>query len=47
MPQGPLDHSRTAVIAEYHEVSKCPLVRELGLQIPCPSGDRVFVKEVV
>lgn len=47
MPQGPDDHSRTAVIAEYHEVTKCPLVRELGLQIPCPSGDQHFVKKLL
>ena len=33
-PQGPNDHSRTAMIAEYHELSKCSQVRELGLQIP-------------
>ena len=32
-PQGPNDHSRTAVIAEYHELSKCSQVRELGPRI--------------
>jgi hypothetical protein len=31
----------------YHEVSKCALVRELGLQIPCPSGDQFFIKEML
>jgi len=46
-PQGPNDHSRTAVIAEYHELSKCSQVRELGLQIPCPSGDQFFVREML
>ncbi len=33
--------------SRYHEVTKCSLVRELGLQIPCPSGDQHFVQELV
>ena len=38
------NHSRTTVIAEFHNVLKCPAVRRLGYQLPCPSGDQYMVQ---
>ena len=34
---------RTTLIMEYHNSNKCPLVRELGLGLPCPSGDQFII----
>ena len=41
-PEG--THTRTTVIAEFHNVLKCPAVRRLGYQLPCPSGDQFMVQ---
>lgn len=33
------DRERTVVIAEYHNIAKCPYSKEHNLGIPCPGGD--------
>ena len=37
-------NARTTVIAEFHNALKCPVVRRLGYQLPCPSGDQYMVQ---
>ena len=34
------NRTRTTVILEFHNELKCAAVRELGLPLPCPSGDQ-------
>eukprot|EP00930_Biecheleria_cincta_P034866 TRINITY_DN24031_c0_g1_i1.p1 TRINITY_DN24031_c0_g1~~TRINITY_DN24031_c0_g1_i1.p1 ORF type:complete len:1050 (+),score=168.40 TRINITY_DN24031_c0_g1_i1:358-3150(+) len=40
-PSGRL--SRTTIVLEYHSSSKCPIIQNLKLPIPCPSGDQHLV----
>jgi len=40
-PEG--SDSRTTLIMEYHRSDKCPIARELGLGLPCPSGDQFII----
>ena len=32
---------------EYHNSVKCSIARELGLGLPCPSGDQFVVNRVI
>ena len=41
------NETRTTVIAEYHNALKCPAVRALKLQLPCPSGDQFMVQRLI
>jgi len=40
-------NARTTIIAEFHSRDKCPAVKELGLPIPCPSGDQFIVRHAL
>jgi len=44
-PEG--EDSRTTLIMEYHNSVKCSIARELGLGLPCPSGDQYIVNRVI
>lgn len=37
-PEG--SRSRDVIVVEYHQAAKCGLIAQLGLNIPCPSGDQ-------
>ena len=41
------NETRTTIIAEYHNALKCPAVRALKLQLPCPSGDQFMVQRLI
>jgi len=43
VPEGMLN--RTTVVLEYHRSAKCPVIQNLELPIPCPSGDQHLVDE--
>jgi len=38
VPEGRL--GRTVIVLEFHAAAKCPVVQQLDLPIPCPSGDQ-------
>ena len=44
-PEG--EDSRTTLTMEYHNSVKCSIARELGLGLPCPSGDQYIVNSII